>query len=83
MWHIVYDMPIRWTLQDRLDAKGWSAYRLAKEAKLEPSTIYKLKGATAVKHIDGRTLAKLCKALECEPGDLLEYVAPKPRTRVA
>ena len=28
----------------------------------------------AGQHIDTRTIAALCKALECQPGDILDYV---------
>ena len=47
-------------------------YRLRQEKAIGQSTYYKLKEGTG--NIDTRTINKLCKILECQPGDILEYV---------
>ena len=31
-------------------------------------------------HIDTRTIETLCKYLECQPGDIMEYVPDEPET---
>jgi len=49
---------------------------LAKEVKLSPSVITGLTSGRA-KRVDFETLNKLCRALECAPGDILQYT-PDP-----
>jgi len=44
---------------------------LLKAAGLSPPTLAKL---TKNKPIDSRTLEKICAALDCQPGDVIEYV---------
>lgn len=51
---------------------GISIYRLRQERAIGQSTYYKLKDGTG--NIDTRTINKLCKILECQPEDLLEYI---------
>lgn len=51
---------------------GISMYRLRQERAIGQSTYYKLKDGTG--NIDTRTINKLCKILECQPEDLLEYI---------
>lgn len=46
---------------------------LAEEIKLSPSVITGLTSGRA-KRVDFETLNKLCKILECTPGDILEFV---------
>ena len=64
---IIYDK-----LFKLMDEKNISMYRLRKEKAIGQSTYYKLKDGTG--NIDTRTINKLCKILECQPGDILEYV---------
>lgn len=45
---------------------------LAEEIKLSPSVITGLTSGRA-KRVDFETLNKLCRILECQPGDLLMY----------
>jgi DNA-binding Xre family transcriptional regulator len=44
---------------------------LLKAAKLSPPTLAKL---SKNKTIDSRTLEKICAALQCQPGDVIEYI---------
>jgi DNA-binding Xre family transcriptional regulator len=44
---------------------------LLKAANLSPPTLAKL---SKNKPIDTRTLDKICAALQCQPGDVIEYV---------
>ena len=46
---------------------------LAAEIDLTPANLSKLKSGH-VKAIRFSTLERLCRALNCQPGDLLEYV---------
>lgn len=56
---------------EALKAKGYTTYTLRKENLLSQSTIQKLreKKGLAWENIDN-----LCKLLECQPGDLFEYI---------
>ncbi|MBR8835028.1 MAG: helix-turn-helix transcriptional regulator [Stigonema ocellatum SAG 48.90 = DSM 106950] len=48
--------------------------KLAEITGLHPSTISKLKACREMpKRLDRETLELLCKALNCTPGDLLQY----------
>jgi DNA-binding Xre family transcriptional regulator len=52
-----------------------TAYRLAKRANLNLTTIYRLTRKDGrFGRIEAETLDKLCKALNCDPGDLFERV---------
>ena len=56
---------------EALKRRGYTTYTLRKENLLSQSTIQKLreKKGLAWENIDN-----LCKLLECQPGDLFEYV---------
>lgn len=54
-----------------LKKAGYSTYRLRKEKILSESTIQKFRDGELV---TGDNLALLCKLLNCQPGDILEYV---------
>lgn len=74
---------IRLRLAEVLKSKGWTPYRLSQVTGLTAPTTYRL--ADPEKQF-GRftadTLDRLCKALDVQPGDLLEYVPdPHPRGR--
>ena len=56
---------------ERLKTAGYSAYRLRKEKILGEATIQAIR---AEKTISNETLDLLCRLLDCQPGDLLEYV---------
>ena len=51
--------------------KGMKKTDLLKVAGLSPPTLAKL---SKNKPIDSRTLEKICAALECQPGDVIEYI---------
>ena len=52
--------------------KGYSSYRLRKEKLISQSVLQKLRSGTGI--IDTRTINKLCSLLDCQPGDIMEYV---------
>lgn len=65
-----------------LKAKGWTAYRLAREAKISMTLAYRLARPHArFRRLDHDTLEKLCFALDCEPGELLRWDGKAPSRR--
>jgi len=54
--------------------KGLKKTDLVKMAKLSPTTVAKL---SKNKSIDGSTLERICNALQCQPGDVIEYIRDK------
>ena len=56
---------------DALKEKGYTTYALRKEKLLSESTIQKLRVGEGVAWDNIETL---CKLLDCDVGDLLEYV---------
>lgn len=65
-------MPIRVTLDQLITNKGLKARDLAQQVGLSETQLSLFRSGK-VKGIRFRTLAKLCAALECRPGDLLDY----------
>ena len=64
-------------LQDELEARGLSAYGLAKFTGLSLNTIYRLtrpNGRFSLIRAD--TIERLCGALRVTPGELFEYKKP-------
>ena len=66
-------MPIRWNLAAILKKQGVTAYRLAQLTGLSVPSCYDLANAELPPVVKTATLDKLCAALDCQPGDLLEY----------
>lgn len=64
---IVYDK-----LFALLKEKGFSTYRLRKEGIIGNATYTAIKNGSG--GLDYRSINKLCEALDCQPGDLMEYV---------
>lgn len=65
-------MPVRVTLDALIVAKGLKARDLAQEVGLSETQLSLFRSGK-VRGIRFRTLARLCAALECKPGDLLDY----------
>ena len=73
---------VRWKIAEMLRKRGWTAYRLAQEADITLPATYRLAKLHAqMGRVEGRTLDKLCAALECQPGDLLEHVPDKTKRK--
>jgi len=51
--------------------KGLKKTDLITMAKLSPTTLAKL---SKNKSIDGTTLERICAALQCQPGEVIEYI---------
>lgn len=56
---------------DALKEKGHTTYALRKEKLLSESTIQKLRAGEGV---SWENLETLCRLLDCQPADLMEYV---------
>lgn len=52
--------------------KGYSTYRIRQENIVSQAALTKMKNGTG--DIDTRTIDRLCQALQCQPGDILEFV---------
>ena len=59
-----------------LKEKGYTTYRIRKEKLIGQGTLTALKNGSG--GIDSKTLNRLCRVLECQPGDLMEYIEDEP-----
>ena len=66
-------MPIRYKINvlAELKAIGYSTYRLRKEKIFGERTMQKFRKGEIV---NAENLAVICKLLNCQPGDVMEYV---------
>ena len=66
-------MPLRFKINilDALKEKGYTTYTLRKENLLSQSTIQKLRTGNG---LAWENIERLCALLDCQPGDLMEYV---------
>ncbi len=71
-------MKIKVDLDEHLERKGKSYYWLAKESGVAHNTLARLRHDNA-KGIEFDTLAKICEALQCEPGELIVTVLDKKK----
>lgn len=55
-----------------LKEHGYTTYKIRKEGLIGQATLQKLQNDTGI--IDTRTIEKICHALHCQPGDIMEYV---------
>ena len=55
-----------------LKQKGLKKYDLRKNKVIGVATLDNMR--TGKRHIDTRTIEKLCAYLHCQPGDLMEYI---------
>jgi hypothetical protein len=51
--------------------KGLTTYRIRKERIISESALQNLRDG---KNVTMDTISALCKALNCQPGDIMEYV---------
>lgn len=64
---IVYKIDILKAMKE----KGYNTNRLRQEKIMGEATIQKIRNGELVSH---KNLEILCKLLECQPGDILEYI---------
>ena len=59
-------------IMDKLKEKGYSTYRIRKEKLISEASMTALRsGKGGLEH---KTIERLCRVLDCQPGDLMEYV---------
>lgn len=66
-------MPIIINLDNVLEKSGMKSYELAKAIDITTANLSILKTGKA-KAIRFSTLEAICKVLDCQPGDILEYI---------
>ena len=71
---IVYDK-----LFELLKERGYTTYRIRQEKLIGQGTLTAIKNGTG--GLDAKTIARLCEVLDCQPGDLMEYVL-KPGQKI-
>ncbi len=69
-------MPLQFKIDvvSALKEKGYTTYRIRNEKILSESTVQKLR---AGKGVSWENIETLCRLLECQPADLMEYVDVK------
>ena len=66
-------MPVVYTkLFELLKERGFSTYRVRKEKLISQGTLTALRNGTG--GLEHKTIERLCQVLDCQPGDLMEYV---------
>ena len=66
-------MPIKYDkLLNLLKEKGITTYQIRKDNIISQAAWQKIRTGTG--DIDTRTISRLCKVLQCQPGDIMEYV---------
>lgn len=63
-------------VDELLDEHGRSFYWLAKETGISHTTLWRLKKGKAL-GINFETLEKICRRLNCQPGDVLKLAIEK------
>lgn len=58
-----------------MEKKGLSTYKIRKEKIISESTLQNIRNNG---RITTDAIASLCNALNCQPGDILEYVPDQP-----
>lgn len=66
-------MPIEYKIDilSELKAAGYSTYRLRKEKLLGEATMQKIRRSELV---SWENIATICRLLQCQPGNIIEYV---------
>ena len=66
-------MPIKYkfNILAELKEKGYTTTRIRKEKIMSESTLQKFRNGEIVSNDN---IAILCKLLECQPGDIMEYI---------
>ncbi len=62
---------------DLLEEHGYTTYRIRKENILGQSQLSAMKGKKGngiPKGVSDQTIDRLCRLLNCQPGDLMEYI---------
>ena len=70
---------VRFRLDELLNDRGWTDYRLAQESGIGANVIGKYH-RNLVRRPDLTIVSRLCEALQCSIGDLMEYI-PDRKTK--
>lgn len=66
-------MPFKYDkLFELLKEKGITTYKIRQKNLISQAALTKMKNGDG--NIDTRTLERLCSLLNCQPGDIMEYV---------
>lgn len=72
-------MPIVYTkLFALLKEKGYSTYRVRQEKLISQGSLTAIRNGTG--GLEHKTIERLCQVLDCQPGDLMEYVPEEETT---
>ena len=66
-------MPIKFKLKVQLAMRDMTQKQLAEATKVRPPTVSSI-CTGSVRQIPVAALEKICHALDCQPGDIMEYV---------
>jgi putative transcriptional regulator len=69
---------IRWKLAVVMADRNISNKELAVLMGMHPTSVSKIKTRRRLTRIDEATLSALCRALKCQPGDLMVYEEDEP-----
>jgi putative transcriptional regulator len=69
---------IRWKLAVVMADRNISNKELAVLVGMHPTSVSKIKTRRRLTRIDEATLSALCRALKCQPGDLMVYEEDEP-----
>jgi len=69
---------IRWKLAVVMADRNISNKELAALIGMHPTSVSKIKTRRRLTRIDEATLSALCRALNCQPGDLMVYEEDNP-----
>jgi len=59
-------------LFELLKERGYTTYKIRQEKLIGQGTLTNLKNGTG--GLDAKTINRLCCVLDCQPGDLMEYI---------
>ena len=62
-----------------MEQKGLTTYKIRKEKIISESTLQKIREN---KSITTDSIASLCEVLNCQPGDIMEYIPDQPQEGV-
>lgn len=71
-------MPIKYKIDvlEALKVAGYSTYKLRKDKLIGEATIQRIRNGEPV---SWENISTLCALLNCQPGDLLEYLPDTPK----
>lgn len=65
---------LRWKLREVMARENMTNRRLAELIEIHETNVSNMKRRDTMPRLDGETLEAICKALNCTPNDLLEYI---------